>query len=137
MNPELGEKVLGLVLNKPKNISIFNKHILKLASTPEQYKHILYNICFQLKSRDHREVFEDLKNGRVGWEDPIYQQYKISQAEKDDFLNNPFQVEEGVNTCQKCGSKKTYSYTKQLRCADEGTTVFCICVVCSHRWRFG
>lgn len=137
MDSDIGKKALGLVLTKQKNIEIFNKYILQKSNTPEEYKNILYNICFHLKTRDHREVFEELKSSRIGWEDPIYQSYKRTQEEKDDFLNNPFQVEEGVNKCERCGSKKTYSYTKQLRCADEGTTVFCICVVCEHKWRFG
>ena len=37
------------------------------------------------------------------------------------------EIEEGVMECTKCGSKKTYSYTKQTRGGDEATTVFAIC----------
>ena len=142
IDPSLGEKILENVLNKPKNISIFNKAIIKISRNLEEYKSLLYNISYQLKNRevttrDHREIFEDIKNKNVGWDSHIYKDFKKSQDEKDEFLNNPIQVVEGVNQCQKCGSKKTFSYTKQMRCADEGTTVFCICVQCSHRWKFG
>lgn len=59
---------------------------------------------------------------------------KIKQ-EEDDFMLNPMLVEEGVNVCYKCGSKKTVSYSKQTRSADEGTTVFCMCVNCGNKWK--
>ena len=36
--------------------------------------------------------------------------------------------------CNRCGSNKTYSYTKQIRSGDEATTVFAICCKCNNRW---
>ena len=47
--------------------------------------------------------------------------------EYDQFLVKPFEVEEGVLECNKCGSKKTFSYSKQTRAGDEATTVFATC----------
>lgn len=135
----LGTKVLGTVLNDSKNINIFNRAILKVSKNLEEYKRNLYNVSYHIKTKKktNKQLFEEIKNGLVGWNASVYKEFKKSQDEKDEFLNNPIQVEEGVNQCERCGSKKTFSYTKQMRCADEGTTVFCICVQCSHKWRFG
>ena len=136
MNMDFGTKILGLVLNQDKNIKIFNKYILNKSTQEEDYKNLLYNTCFEIKrGTDLKNILEDLKQDKIGFSSRTYYSYQEIQAEKDNFLNNPFEVEEGVNTCQKCGSKKTYSYTKQIRRADEGTTVFCICVICKNKWK--
>ncbi|OQO09421.1 hypothetical protein B0A48_04819 [Cryoendolithus antarcticus] len=36
--------------------------------------------------------------------------------------------------CEKCGNPQTRYYTRQLRSADEGSTVFYTCVKCGHKW---
>jgi hypothetical protein len=54
--------------------------------------------------------------------------------EEDDFIENPFQVEEGVLECYKCGSKRTISYTKQTRSADEPASVIATCINCKNKW---
>ena len=55
--------------------------------------------------------------------------------EEESFIITPFEIEEGVLECGKCGSKKTYSYTKQTRSGDESTTVFAVCYKCSRSWK--
>lgn len=136
---EIGQKALSTILKKQKNIDVFNKYLLSCSNGEIEYKNNLYQLCHELKKgdREHRDILSDLKKGKVGWDSIYYEEMTRKQEEKDEFLNNPFNVEEGVNECKKCGSKKTFSYTKQMRCADEGTTVFCICVKCNHRWKFG
>ncbi|KAF4584539.1 DNA-directed RNA polymerase I core subunit rpa12 [Pleurotus pulmonarius] len=37
--------------------------------------------------------------------------------------------------CPECGHMEAYSKDKQLRSADEGTTVFYTCAACNHGWR--
>lgn len=37
--------------------------------------------------------------------------------------------------CIKCGRNKTTYYTMQTRSADEGETIFIICLNCGKRWR--
>lgn len=140
IDPILGKNVLQTVLNKPKNRDIFNKAIVEASRDIEDYKSNLYSICYQLKNReiskrDHREIFKDIKSGNLGWNNTLYQDFRKTQEEQDEFLDKPMDLEEGVNKCGKCGSKKTFSYTKQIRRADEGTTVFCMCSECGNRWK--
>lgn len=37
-------------------------------------------------------------------------------------------------TCDNCGNDEVTYYQKQIRSADEGTTVFYTCVTCGHKW---
>ena len=55
--------------------------------------------------------------------------------EYDSFLIKPFEVDEGVLECNKCGSNKTFSYSKQTRSGDEATTVFATCSNCGTSWK--
>ena len=134
---EKGEKMLSLVLKQEQNITIFEKYITeKTENNIKKYKNLIYQTANKIKKNGNiREILKDIKSDKIFWESDIYSLFKNKQQEKDDFIKNPFEVEEGVNTCMKCGSKKTYSYTKQIRSADEGTTVFCICVMCKNRWK--
>ena len=65
----------------------------------------------------------------------MFAELKRRQAELDEFLVNPFEVEEGVLECA-CGSRKTFSYQKQTRAADESATTFAQCVTCGKRWTY-
>ena len=44
-------------------------------------------------------------------------------------------LENSLYTCFKCGGNKIFSITKQVRSADEGTTVFNECRDCHNKWR--
>ena len=57
------------------------------------------------------------------------------QNEQNDFIENPFEVEEGVIEC-KCGSKRVFSYSKQTRGADEPMTTFAQCMSCKKSWSY-
>ena len=45
--------------------------------------------------------------------------------------------ESSLYTCFKCGSNKIFSIAKQVRSADEGTSVFNKCRECHNEWRNG
>ena len=68
------------------------------------------------------------------WDRPIFSKVKQSMKEQDQFLTNPYEIEEGVLQCGKCKSNRTLSYAKQVRSADEGTTIFAECIECGNRW---
>ena len=46
-------------------------------------------------------------------------------------------LEESLYTCFKCESNMIFSLVKQVRPADEGTTVFSKCPDCHNKWRDG
>ena len=68
------------------------------------------------------------------WNRPIFSKVRNSMKEQDNFLANPYEIEEGVLQCGKCKSNRTLSYAKQVRSADEGTTIFAECIECGNRW---
>lgn len=136
---ELGKKILGLYSKNKNNITLLEENIWILSNEDEDcYKKILYNTTGILYKHGAQEAYNYLKNY-----DPRYDGFNCSayedviklQEEEDDFIQNPVTVVEGVNVCHKCGSKKTISYNKQTRSADEGTTVFCCCYICGNKWK--
>ena len=46
-------------------------------------------------------------------------------------------IENSLHTCFKCGSNSVLSTAKQVRSADEGTSVFNECRYCHNKWRDG
>jgi DNA-directed RNA polymerase subunit M/transcription elongation factor TFIIS len=63
----------------------------------------------------------------------------LIEKEKLEIMNmeRPVKVEEGIYKCKKCQSKKTHSYSVQLRRSDEPPTIFISCLnpVCRYEWR--
>lgn len=41
----------------------------------------------------------------------------------------------GILTCGKCGSHNIKNQSVQTRRADEGATLFCLCLDCKHNWK--
>lgn len=81
------------------------------------------------------DIMNNIKDKNFLYFTEQFDKYTDEINELDDFLNNPFEVDEGVLTCNKCGSNKTYSYTKQTRGGDESTTVFAMCSNCQSKWK--
>ena len=46
-------------------------------------------------------------------------------------------LENSLYACFKCGSNNVFSIAKQVRSADEGTSVFNECRECHNKWRDG
>jgi DNA-directed RNA polymerase subunit M/transcription elongation factor TFIIS len=72
---------------------------------------------------------------QTGWNHPNFARVKQLVEEEEKFVETPLEIEEGVVECEKCGSKKTFSYQRQTRSADEGFTLFVTCTVCKTSWR--
>ena len=68
------------------------------------------------------------------WKQPLFNEYRLKLEEEDYFQLNPVDFEEGVMECV-CGSRRTISYQRQTRSADEGFTTFVRCVDCKKSWR--
>ena len=137
-----GKSTLSVCIKKEKNRNIVEKQILtmcllkKCACIEESYKQLIISVYMRLKNGEEiKTILKDIKNGLVLWEHPDMEMYRHKLEEQDDFLENPFEIEDGVIECNKCGSKRTYSYTKQTRSGDEATTVFSVCAKCGAKWK--
>lgn len=136
---EKAKEILESYISNEKNISIIEKNLYNSFGEEEvdesMYFDRLYEVCHLLSTSTLKEVNEKLKNGKIGWNSEQFEEERKKQEEKDEFLTNPFNVEEGVSKCEKCGSNKTYSVSKQVRSADEGFSTFCLCLKCGAKWR--
>ncbi len=100
--------------------------------------HLLYEMLYKILIEETMTIEEAIKcieKKEIGLNEKSFHTFKSLQDEKDEFLDNPFDVTEGVIDCPKCFKKKTFSYSKQVRSSDEGFSTFNLCLECSHKWR--
>ena len=138
---DIGKQALSFVVSKKKNVDMIEKYIYNATENKDDYIELIYESIASLTENSPRASTESIKslitnifNDRFEWDNPIYTQYRDKVAEEDQFLMNPFEIEEGVLEC-KCGSKRTISFQRQTRSADEGSTTFAQCVECGTRWK--
>lgn len=133
---ELGKQALNTVLTKEQNITIIENNIYKISNNDEEnYKTYLYQVIGDILSNIKlSDILKNIKEIKVGWEHKEYQEIYEYFKEQDEFLENPFQIEEGIFQCMKCNSKKVFSYSKQSRAGDEATSVYCQCANCKQKW---
>lgn len=131
-----GKQLLGRFVRTPSNIDILEKYIFNTTEDAHTYFQRLYECLGKLMHGESlRDLLTCLYKGEFGWEHAAYATLRAQQEEEDTFTTTPLEVEEGILECNKCGSKKTFSYQKQTRSIDEGATTFAQCVVCKNRWR--
>jgi len=133
---EIGKQCLRQCLAKKKNIILFEKTIYNLSQKNiDLYLQIIYNICgdILLKKKSLKKIFNELKLGKHSFNTKEFDEIQKEQKEQDDFVENPFEVSEGVLEC-KCGSNKTISYPLQTRSGDEKTSIYVCCVQCGKKW---
>lgn len=138
-NRQNGFDILSTILKNEQNIKIIEKYIYENTDSSESYKNLLYeSIGFltQDKSQESlKTLITQIHNKKFGWNNPAYLDYYNKLNEIDIFNTTPFEIEEGVLQCFKCNSKKTFSFQKQTRSADEGSTTFAQCAKCKHKWK--
>ena len=138
---EKGKRALALVMTKEKNIAIFEKNAYKLSICSDMsYEELISQIVYdflELKGVPNRPIVlnKRLKRLLIGWNHPSYDDERFYLDEQNNFIEKPFEVEEGVLEC-KCGSKKVFSFTKQTRSADEPMTTFAECFACGKKWTY-
>ena len=135
-----GIESLESVLKNKSNIKILEKNIHKICKNLEDYDSSYRRIIYQtvgdiIKKTNLTTISKNIKNNLVEWDHPIFTQIKIKLNEHDDFIVNPFEVEEGVTQC-KCGSKRVFTYSKMVRSADEPMSTFAKCVECKRNWTY-
>ena len=134
---ENGKEVLQTLLKNEKNIQILEKNIYLASQQDEQkYNEILYEIVGDLLSKTPlRDILSNIKSKKILWKNNIFTDAIFRENEQNEFIKNPFEVEEGVFQCKACGSKRVYSYSRQDRSCDEGMSVYAQCVSCMTKWR--
>lgn len=130
------KEALGKVVKSQKNVAILEKSIFeKTGETEDMYRDLTFQVIYEISlGKKLPEILESIKEGKYGWSHPDFLETKFKQNEQDEFIMNPFEVEEGVLVCPKCKNSRTFSYTKQVRSCDEGTSVFASCMTCKHKW---
>jgi hypothetical protein len=113
---EQGRDALKTVLKQQKNIetierNIFNK--IKSSSDPQkEYKIVIFQVIGDIHNGvELKEILGSIKNNKVGWNHDSYNEMANKIVEQNEFIRNPFEVEEGVFQCKACGSKM-----KELAC---------------------
>tara|TARA_B100000131_G_C17834661_1_gene499243 strand:+ start:26 stop:451 length:426 start_codon:yes stop_codon:yes gene_type:complete len=130
-----GYKALKLVMNE-KYSKIIEELINNNSDSQDYYNLIIQEMINHKRcGKSYNDIIELIKNSIFLHNTNEYKIFKQKLNEIDDFLINPFEVDEGVLDCNKCGSNKTFSYTKQTRGGDESTTVFVVCSKCKSRWK--
>ena len=101
---------------------------------------IIGDIILKIPTKD---IIKNIETSKVDWDHPTFKENADRIAEQNDFIQNPFEVEEGIFQCKAidpatgkvCGSRRVFSYSKQDRSSDEGTSVYAQCVACKTKWR--
>ena len=143
---EDGKEALENILTRPQNVRIFEKAIFELCSKLSKdedeierlYREYIYQCIGTIITKvSLKTILADIRKKNIGWENPSFDDVRFERKERQDFIETPFFVEEGILECGKCGSKKVFSYSKQVRSSDESTSVFAICAnpKCGHKWR--
>ena len=117
-------------IENQKKIMIYLETITK---EKEEQKCILYETISNSTKTNH--FFERMKTKQFLFDHSKYNDIRHNLEEQQRFIDNPPVMEDGVIECYKCKSKKTYSYAKQTRASDEGTSVFVRCAECQHQFR--
>jgi DNA-directed RNA polymerase subunit M/transcription elongation factor TFIIS len=83
------------------------------------------------------EVLHLIKMNQLNYEASFYDTYRNDVLKEIKKLQTPVEVLEGIFTCPKCHSTKTYHYGIQTRSGDEAMTVFIHCQNkhCKYAWR--
>lgn len=134
----LGKNALSTILNNQNNIKIIEKYTFKLSNKNIlEYKQIIMEIIIRIREGYKLKEIVNLLSNRftILYDSEDFDNIDNKISERDDFINNPYTIDDGVLECEKCGSKKTVSTTKQTRSGDEATSVFAMCIKCGNKWK--
>ena len=136
MYRQLGVQVLSKYISSEKNVKLLEKKVNEISDNQSDYRKLLLELVKHKRDgMSSKDILKLLKSKKVLEYGSAYEEYRMKLKEHDGFLIKPFEVDEGVLECGKCGSNKTISYTKQTRSGDESTSVFALCYNCNNKWK--
>ena len=83
-----------------------------------------------------KDVFEDLTKKRLNFNFSLFNNSKEKYLLNYKLNTSELEIEDGIDTCNKCGKSKTLRVQLQTRGGDEPMTNFIRCVNCGNRWRY-
>ena len=102
----------------------------------EIYTKLKYNLNTNLQKEVIILLYEQLSKNNVLFDSNEFSTQRFKEYKQFKYLTESVQVCEGIHTCSKCKSKKTYSYQLQTRSSDEPMTNFVTCAQCGNKWKF-
>lgn len=133
---ENGKIALRAVLSIEKNINILENNIFNISNEDTYNEYIYQTIGDILKGEKLKTILANIKSKKIGWKHHCFDDVSFKIQEQDEFILNPFTIEEGVLECRSCGSKRVFSYQKQCRGGDESSTTFAECINCKAKWTY-
>ena len=126
-----------LTKKNKKCIKVINKFLNNKIKNEDKNR-ITLQVIEDLKSNNKtfQKVILDLKSNQYSWNHSCFSDSHFNETEILEYLIKPFEVEEGVLCCIKCKSKRSYSYQKQTRSADEPMSTFATCANCGYSWKY-
>lgn len=131
-----GREAISTALTNKKNISVLENAIFSQTTDEQIYIRTILQATQDIRDKNVslKQLLTSIKEGKIGWNHPCHKIRKNKLQEHDDYLNNPFEIEEGALDCPKCKSGSVHSYSQQTRSGDESTTVFAWCMKCNYKW---
>jgi DNA-directed RNA polymerase subunit M/transcription elongation factor TFIIS len=123
-------EILKKYVKKDHHRTQIKEFLDKISGDENTQKFILYETLCK-----RGDAIQMLKKRQFLFDHDVYDDIRTRVKEQEEFLENPTQVEDGVIQCSRCKSYKTFSYAKQTRGSDEGTTIFVRCSQCNHQFR--
>jgi DNA-directed RNA polymerase subunit M/transcription elongation factor TFIIS len=132
------ERCLQTEIKSEKNINILSNKILEICNNDEKLsKTVVFQIITDLKKKKKLpDVLKELKDKKILWKHFDYADIIAEEEEQDNFIIQPFEIIEGITQCNKCGSNRVFSFTKQTRGGDESSTTFNECLKCKSKWSY-
>ena len=128
------ETILRTFVKNERNRLRLASFLESMSDNEDVQKFILYE-AFAHSHQGQEDVQKILKEKQFMFSHKDFTDIHNLVREQEEFLNNPVQVEECLIESHRCKSHKTFSYAKQTRASDEGTTVFVTCAECKHQFR--
>jgi DNA-directed RNA polymerase subunit M/transcription elongation factor TFIIS len=139
---ERGRTCFQKCLSNPVNIELLEAYVASGVTDAEVYRARLYETLGSLfyewdqsSESPVQTTLERVYRNQLEWDHPKWDPVRVQIQEENAFQEHPPDLEEGVLECGRCHSKRTYSFQRQTRSADEGATTYSQCALCGHRWR--